>query len=59
MGEPIAWWRDDPDYYAAVDARRPPHLAEIRRRRRLDAQVAAAAADGSYAVLVKREASHG
>jgi hypothetical protein len=44
---------DDPDYYPLKDARRPKHLAEIMRRRRLNGMVAASSGDGSYSILVK------
>ena len=55
MGDPIPYWQDDPDYFPVRDERRVKHLAEIRRRRRIESAVNAAVADGSYAVVVRAE----
>ena len=49
----IPSWMDDPDYYPVRDPRRPAHLAEIKRRRRIDGMVDAAVADRSYSMIVK------
>ena len=50
---PIPYWRDDPDYYPPKDARRSAHMAEIKRRRRIDGMIDAAVGDKSYSVLIK------
>jgi hypothetical protein len=49
----IPRWRDDPDYYPSSDSRKSEHLAEIKRRRRIDGMVDAAVADRSYSMIVK------
>jgi len=49
----VPYWRDDPDYFPPKDERRPAHMAEIKRRRRVDAMIDAAAGDRSYSVVVK------
>jgi hypothetical protein len=50
---PIPVWRDDPDYFPVKDARRPAHMAEIKRRKRIDGMVDAAVGDKSYSMIVK------
>ena len=49
----VPFWRDDPDYFAARDERKPAHMAEIKRRRRIDGMVDAAVGDRSYSMIVK------
>ena len=49
----VPYWMDEPDYYAVKDARRPAHMAEIKRRKRIDGMVDAAVGDKSYSMIVK------
>lgn len=52
MGDPIPFWRDDPDYFPLRDERRSAHMAD-RHRRRIDSALDAAVADGSFAVVIR------
>lgn len=49
----VPFYLDDPDYFTLKDARRPAHMAEIKRRRRIDGMVDACAGDRSYSMIVK------
>lgn len=49
----IPQWLNDPYYYALRDERRPQHLEQIAERRVVENKIAAAAGDGSYAILWK------
>ena len=51
----VPYWRDDPDYFPPRDERRPAHMAEIRRRKRIDGIVVATAGDKSHSVLLRKE----
>jgi len=51
---PVPYYLGNPDYYPRNDPRRAAHLAHIAIQRCIDARIAAAAADHSYAVLVRK-----
>lgn len=54
MGDPVPYWRSDPDYYSVRHEHRTEHLRRIECNRRIDARIDASSGDGSYAVLVTR-----
>lgn len=49
----VPYWRDDPDYYPAKDKRRPAHMAEIKRRKRITGMIDACVGDRSYSMIVR------
>ena len=51
---PVPYYLSDPDYFPRNDPRRAGHLAHIAKQRRINARIAAAAGDQSYAVLVRK-----
>lgn len=48
----VPYWMDDEDYFPLKDERRPAHVAEIKRRRRITGMIDACVGDRSYSVLI-------
>lgn len=55
MSDPVPFWRSDRDYFGLKDPRRASHMRQIDLHAAIDRRITLSAADGSYAVLVKRE----
>ena len=48
----VPYWLDDEDYYPLKDPRRKSHVAEIKRRKRVDGIIAACVGDKSYSMIL-------
>lgn len=53
----VPFYLDDPDYFTLKDARRPAHIAEIKRHRRIDGMVDACVGDRSYSMILPKTVS--
>jgi len=52
---PVPWYLGDRDYYPRNDPRRPAHIRHIDIQASINARIDAAAGDGSYSVVVRRD----
>lgn len=52
----IPYWKSDPDYFSKNHPDRESHLQKIKQSLRIDRLIDMASSDGSYSVMIKKDA---